>query len=68
MIVNGWGLGETHYGAYSQMARVNGDWITPLPPEFTTAEAMAIGTAGYTAMLAILALERHGVALRQPAR
>ena len=43
------------------MARVNGAWITPLPPEFTTADAMAIGTAGYTAMLAILALERHGV-------
>lgn len=61
VIVNGWGLGETHYGAYSQMARVRGEWITPLPPEFTTAEAMAIGTAGYTAMLSILALERHGV-------
>jgi acrylyl-CoA reductase (NADPH) len=61
VIVNGWGLGETHYGAYSQMARVDGKWITPLPPEFTTAEAMAIGTAGYTAMLSILALERHGL-------
>ena len=53
------------YGAFSQMARVKGDWIIPLPPEFTTAEAMAIGTAGYTAMLAILALEKHGVELRQ---
>lgn len=61
VIVNGWGLGETHYGAYSQMARVDGRWITPLPPEFTTAEAMAIGTAGYTAMLSILALEKSGV-------
>lgn len=61
VIVNGWGLGETHYGAYSQMARVKGEWITPLPPAFTTAEAMAIGTAGYTAMLSILALERHGL-------
>ncbi|HET7715890.1 MAG TPA: MDR family oxidoreductase [Bauldia sp.] len=61
VIVNGWGLGETHYGAYSQMARVNGHWITPLAA-FTPSEAMAIGTAGYTAMLAILALERHGVA------
>jgi acrylyl-CoA reductase (NADPH) len=61
VIVNGWGLGETHYGAYSQMARVQGDWITPLPPQFTTAEAMAIGTAGYTAMLSVLALEAHGV-------
>jgi acrylyl-CoA reductase (NADPH) len=62
VIVNGWGLGETHYGAFSQMARVKGEWITPLPPEFTTAEAMAIGTAGYTAMLSILALEKNGVA------
>jgi len=61
VIVNGWGLGETHYGAFSQMARVQGGWITPLPPEFTTADAMAIGTAGYTAMLAILALEHAGV-------
>lgn len=61
VIVNGWGLGETHYGAYSQVARVEGKWITPLPPAFTTAEAMAIGTAGYTAMLSILALERHGL-------
>jgi len=61
VIVNGWGLGETHYGAYSQMARVDGRFITPLPPEFTTAEAMAIGTAGYTAMLCVLALERHGL-------
>jgi acrylyl-CoA reductase (NADPH) len=61
VIVNGWGLGETHYGAFSQIARVQGGWITPLPPEFTTADAMAIGTAGYTAMLAILALERAGV-------
>jgi acrylyl-CoA reductase (NADPH) len=65
VIVNGWGLGETHYGAYSQMARVRGEWITPLPPEFTTAEAMAIGTAGYTAMLSILALEKHGVTFDQ---
>lgn len=62
VIVNGWGLGETHLGAYSQMARVNADWLVPLPAGFTTAEAMAIGTAGYTAMLAVMALERHGVA------
>ncbi len=61
VIVNGWGLGETHHGAYSQMARVEARCITPLPPSFTTAEAMAIGTAGYTAMLSILALEAHGV-------
>ena len=62
VVLNGWGLGETHYGAFSQMARVNGDWLIPLPKEFSTHEAMAIGTAGYTAMLAVMALERHGVA------
>ncbi len=62
VIVNGWGLGETHFGAYSQMARVSAGWITPLPAAFTTADAMAIGTAGYTAMLAILALEARGAA------
>lgn len=62
VVLNGWGVGETHYGGYSQMARVNGDWLIPLPDAFTTAEAMAIGTAGYTAMLAVMALERYGVA------
>jgi acrylyl-CoA reductase (NADPH) len=61
VILNGWGVGEVHYGAYSQMARVSGDWLVPLPRAFTAAEAMAIGTAGYTAMLAVLALEKHGV-------
>jgi acrylyl-CoA reductase (NADPH) len=61
VILNGWGLGETHMGAYSQMARVNGDWLIPLPEGLSPAEAMAVGTAGYTAMLAILALERHGI-------
>jgi acrylyl-CoA reductase (NADPH) len=61
VVLNGWGLGETHYGAFSQMARVSGDWLIPLPKEFSTGEAMAIGTAGYTAMLAVMALERHGV-------
>jgi acrylyl-CoA reductase (NADPH) len=61
VILNGWGLGETHLGAFSQMARVNGDWLIPLPAGLTGAEAMAIGTAGYTAMLAIMALERNGV-------
>jgi acrylyl-CoA reductase (NADPH) len=61
VILNGWGLGETHLGAYSQMARVKGAWLIPLPTGFTTAEAMAIGTAGYTAMLALTALERHGI-------
>jgi acrylyl-CoA reductase (NADPH) len=61
VILNGWGVGETHYGGYSQMARVKGEWLVPLPAGMTTADAMAIGTAGYTAMLALMALERHGV-------
>ena len=61
VVLNGWGLGETHLGAYAQRARVKGDWLVPLLPGFTPAEAMAIGTAGYTAQLAVLALERHGL-------
>jgi acrylyl-CoA reductase (NADPH) len=61
VILNGWGLGETHLGAYGAKARVNGDWLVPLPPGMSAREAMAIGTAGYTAMLAVMALERHGV-------
>ena len=61
VVLNGWGVGETHLGAYSQMARVKGDWLIPLPAGMTGAEAMAIGTAGYTAMLALLALERAGL-------
>jgi acrylyl-CoA reductase (NADPH) len=61
VILNGWGLGETHYGGYAQMARVKGEWLVRRPQQFTPAEAMAIGTAGYTAMLCVLALERHGV-------
>ncbi|MEJ0012265.1 MAG: MDR family oxidoreductase [Bauldia sp.] len=65
VLLNGWGIGETHYGAYSQMARVAGDWLIPLPDGLTGAEAMAIGTAGYTAMLAVMALEKNGV---MPAR
>jgi len=62
VILNGWGLGETHWGGLAQKARVDGDWLVPLPKAFTPAQAMAIGTAGYTAMLCVLALERHGVA------
>jgi acrylyl-CoA reductase (NADPH) len=62
VILNGWGAGETHYGGYAQMARVKGDWLVRKPDQFSSAEAMAIGTAGYTAMLCVLALERHGVA------
>jgi acrylyl-CoA reductase (NADPH) len=61
VICNGWGLGETHLGAYAEKARVKGDWLVPLPAELSAREAMAIGTAGYTAMLSIMALERHGI-------
>jgi acrylyl-CoA reductase (NADPH) len=61
VICNGWGLGETHLGAYAQKARVQGDWLVRLPVGMRAREAMAIGTAGYTAMLAVMALERHGV-------
>jgi acrylyl-CoA reductase (NADPH) len=61
VVLNGWGVGETHLGAFAGMARVSGDWLIPLPAGFTAAEAMAVGTAGYTAMLCVMALERHGV-------
>jgi acrylyl-CoA reductase (NADPH) len=61
VILNGWGVGETHFGGYAQMARVKGDWLLKMPSQFTPAQCMAIGTAGYTAMLCVLALERHGV-------
>jgi acrylyl-CoA reductase (NADPH) len=57
VLLNGYGLSETHYGGYAEYARVKGDWLVPLPSAFTPAEAMAIGTAGYTAMLCVLALE-----------
>src|ERR1700754_3533282 len=57
VVLNGYGLSETHYGGYSEYARVKGDWLVPLPSSFTAADAMAIGTAGYTAMLAVMALE-----------
>src|SRR4051812_42336989 len=59
VVLNGWGLGETHLGAYAQRARVKGDWLIPLPQGLNAAQAMAIGTAGYTAMLCVMALERH---------
>ena len=62
VILNGWGLGETHLGAYAQTARVKGDWLVRLPATMSTRDAMAIGTAGYTAMLAVMALEKHGLA------
>ena len=57
VLLNGFGLSETHYGGYSEVARVKGEWLVPLPAAFTSAQAMAIGTAGYTAMLAVMALE-----------
>ena len=61
VILNGWGLGETHLGGFAQKARVKGDWLVRLPQSMSAREAMAIGTAGYTAMLAVMALERAGV-------
>jgi len=61
VILNGYGLGETHLGGYAEKARVKGDWLVRLPEGLTTREAMAIGTAGYTAMLCVLALERYGI-------
>lgn len=61
VLLNGWGVGETHWGGLAQKARLNGDWLIPLPAGFTPRQAMAIGTAGYTAMLSVLALERNGV-------
>jgi acrylyl-CoA reductase (NADPH) len=61
VILNGWGLGETHLGAYAEKARVNGDWLVRLPASMSPREAMAIGTAGYTAMLSVMALERAGL-------
>jgi acrylyl-CoA reductase (NADPH) len=61
VILNGWGCGETHLGMYGEKARVKGDWLVPLPANMSARDAMAIGTAGYTAMLAVMALQRHGI-------
>ena len=61
VLLNGWGVGETHWGGLAQKARLKGDWLVPLPAAFDEKQAVAIGTAGYTAMLCVLALERHGV-------
>jgi len=61
VLLNGYGLSEVHFGGYSEYARVKGDWLVPLPKQFSPAEAMAIGTAGYTAMLCVLALEDAGI-------
>ena len=61
VILNGWGVGEVHWGGLAQRARVKGDWLIALPEAFTARQAMSIGTAGYTAMLCVIALERHGL-------
>jgi acrylyl-CoA reductase (NADPH) len=61
VVLNGWELGETHWGGLSELARVKAEWLIKLPDQFTFAQSMAIGTAGYTAMLAILSLEKQGV-------
>ena len=65
VVLNGWGCGETHLGAYAAKARVKGDWLVRLPEGMSAREAMALGTAGYTAMLGIMALERHGLTPEQ---
>ena len=61
VVLNGWGVGETHWGGLAQRARVKGDWLVPLPAGLSAAQAMALGTAGYTAMLCVMALQRLGV-------
>lgn len=62
VLLNGWGVGETHWGGLAQKARLKGEWLVPTPATLSDRQAVAIGTAGYTAMLCVLALERHGVA------
>lgn len=61
VLVNGWGLGEVHWGGLAQLARLNGDWLIPLPDAFSPQQAMGIGTAGYTAMLCVMSLEKLGI-------
>ncbi|MBR0975156.1 MULTISPECIES: acrylyl-CoA reductase (NADPH) [Bradyrhizobium] len=61
VVCTGWGMGETHLGAYAEKARVKGDWLVALPQGLSARDAMAIGTAGFTAMLSVLALEKHGL-------
>jgi acrylyl-CoA reductase (NADPH) len=61
VVANGWGLSQTHHGGFAQKARVNGEWLVKIPAPFSTKDAMAIGTAGYTAMLSVLALEHGGL-------
>ena len=61
VVLGGWGIGESHHGGFAEVARVNGDWLVPLPEKFSPADAMAIGVAGFTAMLCVMALEEQGV-------
>ena len=61
VVLTGWGVGERHWGGYAERARVKGDWLVPVPDGWTTRHAMAVGTAGFTAMLAVIALENHGL-------
>ena len=61
VVANGWGLSQTHHGGYTQKARLNGDWLVKIPAPLSTWDAMAIGTAGYTKMLSVLALEHGGI-------
>ena len=65
VVLNGFGVGEVHSGGYAQKARVNGDWLVPLPDGISSRQAMAIGTAGYTAMLSVIALQNHGLTAEQ---
>ncbi|MDO5693846.1 MAG: MDR family oxidoreductase, partial [Pseudomonadota bacterium] len=65
VLLNGWGVGESHWGGLAQKARVKADWLVPLPAGMTPSQAMAIGTAGYTAMLCVMALQQHGVTPEQ---
>ena len=61
VVLTGWRVGEAHWGGYAQKARVRADWLVPLPDGLDTRQAMAVGTAGFTAMLAVMALEDHGI-------
>ena len=61
VVLNGWGVGEVHWGCLAQKAKLKGDWLIPLPTGISPRQAMAIGTAGYTAMLSVMALEKHGI-------
>ena len=65
VVLNGWGVGEAHWGGLAQKARVKADWLVPLPAGMAPSQAMAIGTAGYTAMLCVMALQQHGVTPEQ---